>query len=276
MNSAPRSNRLGLHGSPSRGLAVICSLGLFLVAASCEAADTPSASKPTAAAEGDSTAAGATSAPGDTPAPGDPAAAKKKLQGVEAIDAFIATQDIVKGDDVKWKSSLTAPPQVEFDSSKTYFWLLETNVGMIKIELLPAIAPMHVSSTIYLTRLGFYDNIRFHRVIRGFMAQGGDPTGTGRGGPGYRYSGEFSDEALHDRPGVLSMANAGPGTDASQFFLTFKQTPHLNGKHTVFGYVVEGMGTVRELEDNGSARGKPQTEMFIERATIVVETIVVE
>ncbi|MBW1886604.1 MAG: peptidylprolyl isomerase, partial [Deltaproteobacteria bacterium] len=199
------------------------------------------------------------------------AGAEVKLLGVEAIDAFIASAKIDKGEDKRWKLSLPAPPQVGFDPSKTYYWLLKTNVGSIKVKLRQDVAPMHVSSTIYLTRLGFYDDTQFHRVIRGFMAQGGDPTGSGRGGPGYRYSGEFSDDAIHDKPGVLSMANAGPGTDSSQFFLTFKATPHLNGKHTVFGHVVEGMGTVRELEANGSPRGKPQSELFIERATILVE-----
>jgi cyclophilin family peptidyl-prolyl cis-trans isomerase len=194
------------------------------------------------------------------------------LTGVEAIDEFIASATIDKGEGDDWKSKLPTPGKVAFDSSKTYYWVLETNVGSIKVKLLPDTAPMHVSSTIYLTRLGFYDDTRFHRVIPGFMAQGGDPTGTGRGGPGYRYAGEFENGALHDKAGVLSMANSGPNTDASQFFLTFGPTPHLNGKHTVFGTVAEGMGTVRELEKNGSrGRGKPKKPLFIQRATILVE-----
>lgn len=192
--------------------------------------------------------------------------------GVEAIDEFIASVTITKGKDKAWKSKLPTPPKVAFDPSKSYFWVLETNVGAIKVKLLTDTAPMHVSSTIYLTRLGFYDDTKFHRVIPGFMAQGGDPTGTGRGGPGYRYAGEFENGALHDKSGVLSMANSGPNTDASQFFLTFGPTPHLNGKHTVFGNVVEGMGTVKELEKNGSrGRGKPKKPLFIQRATILVE-----
>lgn len=192
--------------------------------------------------------------------------------GVEAIDAFIASAPINKGEGMKWKSRLPTPPKVAFDPSKTYYWLLETNIGSIKVKLLSDTAPMHVSSTIYLTRLGFYNDVKFHRVIPGFMAQGGDPTGSGRGGPGYKYAGEFVNGALHDRAGVLSMANSGPNTDGSQFFLTFKPTPHLNGKHTVFGYVVEGMGTVKELEANGTrGRGKPKMDLFIQRATIIVE-----
>jgi cyclophilin family peptidyl-prolyl cis-trans isomerase len=147
-----------------------------------------------------------------------------------------------------------------------------------KIRLMPEVAPMHVSSTIYLTRLGFYDDVifhrvitGFHRVITGFMAQGGDPTGTGTGGPGYQYDGEFDRKVKHDEPGKLSMANRGPGTDGSQFFLTFVPTPHLDGKHTIFGEVAEGMGTVKELEKRGSRSGRPSERLVIEKATISVE-----
>lgn len=104
--------------------------------------------------------------------------------------------------------------------------------------------------------LGFYNDIQFHRVITDFMAQGGCPDGNGRGGPGYKYTGEFSPEAKHDRPFLLSMANAGPGTDGSQFFLTFKATPWLDNKHSIFGEVVEGQEVVRTLEKAGSPTGK--------------------
>jgi cyclophilin family peptidyl-prolyl cis-trans isomerase len=189
---------------------------------------------------------------------------------ITAIDGFIAEQKIDKSNS-SWKTQLAKPPQVEFDESKTYYWNLDTNVGKMKIELLPDVAPMHVSSTIYLTQLGFYDDIVFHRVITGFMAQGGDPLGVGHGGPGYKYGGEFDPSARHDKPGTLSMANAGPGTDGSQFFLTFVPTPHLDDKHTVFGRVVEGMGTVRELEKRGSRQGKTSEPLMIRTATISVE-----
>ncbi len=136
---------------------------------------------------------------------------------------------------------------------------------------MPDIAPMHVSSTIYLARLGFYDGVIFHRVITGFMAQGGDPLGQGIGGPGYNYDGEFSPSARHDRPGLLSMANAGPGTDGSQFFLTFVPTPHLDDKHTIFGEVIEGMETVKELEKRGSGSGSTSEELLMQSTTISVE-----
>jgi cyclophilin family peptidyl-prolyl cis-trans isomerase len=191
--------------------------------------------------------------------------------GIAEIEAFIAEQKIDKSD-ARWKQQLSKPPKVAFDGSKTYKWLLETNVGSIGVRLMPDVAPMHVSSTVYLTKLGFYDDVIFHRVIPGFMAQGGDPTGTGTGGPGYKYGGEFDPKVRHDKGGLLSMANAGPGTDGSQFFLTFKPTSWLDGKHTIFGEVVEGKGTLSELEKRGSAgAGRPTEKLVIERATIVVE-----
>jgi cyclophilin family peptidyl-prolyl cis-trans isomerase len=198
--------------------------------------------------------------------------AVEKPDAVAAIDAFIAKQKIDKSK-AKWKEHLPKPPKVAFDATKKYFWLLDTNVGTLKIELFSDVAPMHVSSTIYLTRLGFYDGVAFHRVISGFMAQGGDPLGQGTGGPGYKYDGEFSSsrKAKHSKTGILSMANAGPGTDGSQFFLTFGPTPHLDGKHTVFGEVVEGGATVKELEKRGSSSGRPVEPVQIRKASIAVE-----
>jgi len=189
---------------------------------------------------------------------------------IAAIDRFIAEQAIDRSC-TDWKTRLPRPPRADFDSSKSYFWHLDTNVGDIKIRLMPDIAPMHVSSTIYLARLGFYDGVIFHRVITGFMAQGGDPLGKGFGGPGYDYDGEFSKRARHDRAGLLSMANAGPGTDGSQFFLTFVPTPHLDDKHTIFGEVVEGMETVRQLEKSGSSSGRTSAELLMRATTVSVE-----
>ncbi len=198
------------------------------------------------------------------------AAMPDKHDAIQTIDAFIAKQKIDKSRD-GWKTRLTKPPKAKFDPTKTYYWQLQTNVGQIKIKLMPDVAPMHVSSTIYLTNLGFYDGTIFHRVITGFMAQGGDPLGSGRGGPGYKYKGEFDRSVRHDKPGLLSMANAGPGTDGSQFFLTFVPTPHLDGKHTIFGEVVEGMGTVKELEARGSGSGRTREKLEIQSAKILVE-----
>ncbi|MBI5850818.1 MAG: peptidylprolyl isomerase [Planctomycetes bacterium] len=173
-----------------------------------------------------------------------------------------------------WRKLLPKPPQAQFPAGHTYYWNLATNAGDIKLRLMHDVAPMHVSSTIFLTQLGFYDGLKFHRVMRGFMAQGGCPDGNGRGGPGYQYAGEFSPDVKHDKPGILSMANAGPDTDGSQFFITFRPTPSLDGKHTVFGEVTaETMGTVRALEAATDPNGgeTPTSELVIQRATITID-----
>ncbi|MGH0028149.1 MAG: peptidylprolyl isomerase [Myxococcota bacterium] len=187
--------------------------------------------------------------------------------GIAAIEAFIADQKIDKSSK-GWKSDVPKPPKVEFADGTKIRWVLNTNLGKIVVALMPDVAPMHVGSTVYLTKLGFYDDVVFHRVIPGFMAQGGDPTGTGRGGPGYKYAGEFDPKVKHDKGGLLSMANAGPGTDGSQFFLTFVATPWLDGKHTIFGEVVEGMDVLKEMEKRGTRGGTPTERMLIETATI--------
>ena len=197
-------------------------------------------------------------------------AAAAEDPAIAEMDAFIAKQNVDKTKS-GWKTRLAKPPRLRFRKGTTYYWNLETTQGSIKVKLMPEVAPMHVSSTIYLTRLGFYDGTAFHRVIPGFMAQGGDPLGNGTGGPGYQYDGEFDRAVKHDRPGLLSMANRGPGTDGSQFFLTFVKTPHLNGKHTIFGEVSGSMATVKALEQNGSRSGRPTKPMSIKRATITTE-----
>ncbi|MHC4222935.1 MAG: peptidylprolyl isomerase [Planctomycetota bacterium] len=190
-------------------------------------------------------------------------------EAVEEMRRFISKERI-NTKALGWRTSLPKPPKLSFDRKKSYFWELRTNQGPIRIRFLTAVAPMHVSSTIYLTELGFYDGLILHRVIPGFMAQGGCPNGDGRGNPGYTYDGEFDPKVKHDRPGLLSMAHSGPGTDGSQFFLTFKPTPHLDGKHTIFGEVVEGMDTVKKLEALGTADGPPKERLAIERAAIAV------
>jgi len=203
-----------------------------------------------------------------TPSSSD--AAGKGDAALAQIDAQAAKATIDKTKD-GWRTSLPIPAVVAFTAGKSYFWKLETNKGLITVKLMPDVAPMHVTSTIYLTRLGFYDGIKFHRVITAFMAQGGCPLGTGTGGPGYKYAGEFSPKVKHDRPGMLSMANSGPGTDGSQFFLTFVPTPWLDGKHTIFGEVVEGMETVKLLEKAGSQGGQTSEPLSIVKATIEVK-----
>jgi cyclophilin family peptidyl-prolyl cis-trans isomerase len=203
-------------------------------------------------------------------AAGKPAEKPKEDPAIRQIDEMIAKAAVNKQDPA-WKTKLTMPQQAEFDASHKYFAAMQTNHGPVRIRFMPDVAPLHVTSFIYLSRLGFYDGLTFHRVIPGFMAQGGDPLGTGTGGPGYKYGGEFRADVKHDRPGLLSMAHAGPGTDGSQFFLTFVPTPHLDGKHTIFGEVVSGMETLKTIEGLGSGGGRPTQPIKIEKVTIEVE-----
>ena len=202
-----------------------------------------------------------------TPTPEQKAAGPGPLS---SMNALIARRNIDTSRP-DWKTHLPRPPMIRFPKDRTLYWMIETKLGVLKIELLPKIAPRHVSTTMYLTQLGFYDDLTFHRIIPKFMAQGGDPLGNGTGGPGFSYNGEFPKRPkLHDKRGIVSAANAGPGTDGSQFFILFgKKAEQLDGKHTIFGQVVEGQGTLRLLESTGSASGKPTTRVSIERAWIV-------
>lgn len=144
----------------------------------------------------------------------------------------------------QWKR----PPAMQIDAAKAYRAVIETGRGDIELELDAASAPVTVNNFVFLAREGFYDGVAFHRVIHGFMAQGGDPTGTGRGGPGYRFADEFAGNPLRHEKGVISMANAGPDTNGSQFFITRSPQPHLDGRHTVFDRVVKGQDVVEALE----------------------------
>jgi len=125
--------------------------------------------------------------------------------------------------------------------------VIETNKGTITLALHAGQTPLTVANFVNLAQRGFYDGLTFHRVIADFMIQGGDPEGTGRGGPGYRFGDEFDPQLRHDKPGILSMANAGPNTNGSQFFITHGPTPHLDNLHTVFGEVTEGMDVVNAI-----------------------------
>jgi cyclophilin family peptidyl-prolyl cis-trans isomerase len=197
------------------------------------------------------------------------AANKKEDPAIQQIDQQIAKANVDKTKS-GWRTSLPKPEKTVFDPKHTYVAVMDTNKGSVRIQLLPDVAPMHVTSFIYLAPMGFYDGLAFHRVITGFMAQGGCPLGNGTGGPGYKFDGEFSDTVKHTTPGMLSMANAGPGTDGSQFFLTFAPTPWLDGKHTIYGKVVDGMDTLKKLEAAGSQSGKTSEPLKIEKVTIQV------
>ena len=139
------------------------------------------------------------------------------------------------------------PPALEIDPQKTYTALISTEKGDMTLQLYADKAPNTVNNFVFLANQGFYDGTIFHRVIADFMVQGGDPTGTGTGGPGYRFKDEIHPDLRHDKPGMLSMANAGPNTNGSQFFITHVSTPWLDGKHAVFGELTDGMDVLMAI-----------------------------
>lgn len=152
----------------------------------------------------------------------------------------------------------SSPPQLTIDTSKSYAATMKTDVGDIVLALEAEKAPNTVNNFVFLAREGFYDGIIFHRVISNFMVQGGDPTGTGSGGPGYQFEDEFHSDLRHDGPGTLSMANAGANTNGSQFFITHTATPHLDDKHSVFGKVTAGLDVLLSIPDRDpNNRGAP-------------------
>jgi cyclophilin family peptidyl-prolyl cis-trans isomerase len=164
--------------------------------------------------------------------------------------------------------SYAAAGDAKIDPSKNYTATFDTSKGSIVVELFPKDAPNTVNNFVFLVKDGFYNGLKFHRVIPDFMIQGGCPQGTGTGGPGYKFDGEFDPRVKHDKGGKLSMANAGPGTDGSQFFLTFTATPWLDGKHTIFGEVTEGMDVLKALEAAGTQSGAPKERLVIEQVTV--------
>jgi len=141
----------------------------------------------------------------------------------------------------------TSCPPMILDPLKQYVATLHTEKGDIVIELYADVAPMAVNSFIFLARNGWFDGVTFHRVLPGFVAQAGDPTGTGFGGPGYAFDNEITPELTFDAAGVVSMANAGPGSNGSQFFITLGPATHLNGQYTIFGHVIAGLDVVQSL-----------------------------
>ena len=144
------------------------------------------------------------------------------------------------------KQFTTCPPMT-IDPSKQYIATLKTEKGDIVIELYPDKAPLAVNSFVFLARQGWFDGVTFHRVLPNFVAQAGDPSGTGYGGPGYAFGNEVSPDLKFDGPGVVGMANSGPGTNGSQFFITYAPAPKLDGGYTIFGHVIEGMDVAQKL-----------------------------
>jgi len=154
----------------------------------------------------------------------------------------------------------SAPPTLTIDTAKKYVATFTTSQGVIVVDLFPSDAPMTVNNYVFLAREGLYDGTVFHRVIGDFMIQGGDPTGTGRGGPGYRFPDETAGNPNRHKVGSLSMANAGPNTNGSQFFITHVVTSHLDGKHTVFGQVRSGQDIVNKTKQGDTLKSVVITE----------------
>ena len=173
--------------------------------------------------------------------------------------ALIQTQsneEILSEESIVSKLEWSSPPAMIIDPQKQYAALIETELGNIKIRLFDNESPITVNNFVFLAQQGYYDGVAFHRVIHDFMVQGGDPTGTGSGGPGYMFEDEVDNGLKFDRPGLLAMANSGPNTNGSQFFITHVATPHLNGLHTIYGEVVEGMSTVFAIPERNPQNAK--------------------
>ncbi|MCC5849410.1 MAG: peptidylprolyl isomerase [Verrucomicrobia bacterium] len=196
---------------------------------------------------------------------------------IDQLRTFIEAQKESGAIDLEkanWKTSLPKFPDVGFDAGGTYVWVIETSEGTLRADLNHEVAPEHVRNVLYLSLLGFYDGLNFHRIIPGFMAQGGCPEGRGTGNPGYSLQLEVNRSALHDKPGVLSMARSqNPNSAGSQFFITFGRTPQLDMQYSVFGQVVDGLDVVGKLEAAGNPNPRsngvpPLKNITIDRATV--------
>ncbi len=152
-------------------------------------------------------------------------------------------------------------PAMEIDPAKTYTATITTDKGDMVIKLFAAEVPATVNNFVFLARQGYYDGTTFHRVIGNFMVQGGDPTGSGMGGPGYKFADEFHPSLRHSKRGILSMANAGPNTNGSQFFITHGPTPHLDNRHAVFGELIEGEDVLMAIPERDPSRGGPAGQL---------------
>ena len=152
-------------------------------------------------------------------------------------------------------------PEMVIDSKKSYKAIFKLEIGEFTVDLFADKVPVTVNNFVFLAKDGFYDDVTFHRVIKGFMAQGGDPTGSGMGGPGYKFKDEFHPSLAHDGEGILSMANSGPNTNGSQFFITYGSQPHLDFKHTVFGKVSKGMDVVKSIPERDPRDRNPGTRI---------------
>ena len=185
--------------------------------------------------------------------PGTPLIAVNNIPYQGSMD-YASFERIIEANKLPEQQYTACPPMV-IDPLKQYIATIETEKGNIVLELFPDVAPMTVNSFVFLAREGWFDGVTFHRVLPGFMAQGGDPSGSGMGGPGYAFKNETSPDLVFDRAGLLAMANSGPDTNGSQFFITYGPASHLDGSYTIFGEVLEGMDVVEALTPRDPSRG---------------------
>jgi len=190
-------------------------------------------------------------------------------QGAKENNFMVTDRPLADVAGAERNAYFSAYPEMVIDPDKSYEAVIRTDVGDMRVRLFAEEAPQTVNNFVFLANQGYYDNTTFHRVIESFMAQGGDPTGTGRGGPGYTFADEFQSGYRFDRAGLLAMANAGPATNGSQFFITFVPTPHLNNRHTIFGEVVDGEEVLSQIVRREP--GSPRAGTVIERIDIVEE-----
>jgi peptidylprolyl isomerase len=246
---APRTNPLPAIISALVVIGVFVALGFMLYNTRPGAATQNASYAPTAGA------AAATTAPA-TPAP------------ATAAPAVAATAPAAQAQPAGAKKTYSAPPPMTIDPTKSYTATITTPRGDIVIKLRPDIAPQTVNNFVFLAREGFYNGLTWHRVIQGFMAQGGDPQGTGMGGPGYTIPAEFTNKILFDRPGIVAMARSSdPNSAGSQFFITTAPAPHLNEQYTIFGEVIKGQDIVDGIPlrdpDTATTPGEPIVKITI-------------
>jgi cyclophilin family peptidyl-prolyl cis-trans isomerase len=227
---------------------VLLAVGLFWTLLLCAACGSAETTEPTPAPAADAATAPAQAAADPTVAPAPPAAESGGQNGEKVPPpAELAQGEASKLEPSARNSMYQIAPAMQLDAQKYYYATLKTDRGDIKVQLFADRAPLAVNNFVFLARDGFYNNTTFHRVLEGFMMQGGDPTGTGSGGPGYEFVNEDYPGAAFDRPGLLAMANAGPNTNGSQFFITFAAAEHLNGGYTLFGEVIEGQDVLSQI-----------------------------
>lgn len=230
-----QSNRFAVHW-------IVFALLLALLLSACGNATTETP----ATAESPAPAAVEAPAATDTPVPAPAAAVPVQPAGSGAASQLAPEAR---------NGMYTAPPEMSIDLSKVYYANIKTEKGDIRVQLFADRTPLTVNNFVFLAREGFYDNTTFHRVLEGFMAQAGDPTGTGSGGPGYQFPDEFVPGLGFDRPNLLAMANSGPGTNGSQFFITFALPDWLNNLHTIFGEVVSGQEVLDQITRRDPSQG---------------------